>query len=252
MGSKSTKTTQTASGTSNATPWNADQLTSLYNTAGQVYGKTQQTAAPYYADAAASAHAAGQQMGQGVDPLRGLATDQINGKYLDAASNPYLQSAIGAAIDPLHKILMTKTLPGITDQSIAHGAYGGTRNAVAQDIAVNDFNTQAGDISARMAGENYANERAIQQGSGALLGQADALSLAPSQADALAGQLSEQGLSAGLAQLMAALGVGPQAVNTTTTGTQSGTSTSKDPLGWFTALMAPAQAAGQAAAKAGA
>lgn len=252
MASKSSKTQQTtaATGTQEATPWNASQLTGLYDAAKAAYGKTQGTAGATYGDAGQSAIGAAAGMGQGADAVRGLATDQLSGKYLDAGSNPYLQSAISAAIDPLQHALMTKTLPGITDQSIAQGAYGGTRNSVANTLAINDFNTQAGDIAARMAGENYTNERAIQQGSAGLLGQADALSMAPSQALAAGAGFQEQGAMAGLAQLAAALGVGPNAVNTTTSGTTNATgkTTSNDPLGWFSALMSGASTAAAAGA----
>lgn len=230
MASKS-KTTQSAQ--TNQTPWNAEQLKGLYDTAQASYGKTQATAGQQYGQAAQSAAQGAQAVQPGVDAAVQLGTDQLSGKYLDAASNPYLAGAIKAAIDPLQYALLNETLPAITDQSIAQGAYGGTRNSVANGIALRDFNQQAGDISAKMAGENYANERAIQQTSPALL----ALAGLPAQMQATGAEYAATGANAGLAQLMAALGVGPNAINSTSSGTSKTSST--DPLGWFKALTAP-------------
>lgn len=231
MSSKS-KTTQTAQ--TNATPWNADQLKSLYGAGWDAYGKTQATASGYYDQAAKAAADSATQMGASAQAGNQLIQDQIAGKYLGA--NPYLDGAITAAIDPLQRALLETTLPSIMDQSIAQGAYGGTRNAVAQTKALADFNHEAGNIAASMAGENYSNERNIQQQSLGMLGTLQNLLLAPSQALATAGGLAEQGSSAGLELLAKILGVGPNAVNTTSSGT--GTTTTSDPLGWFKALTA--------------
>jgi hypothetical protein len=76
-----------------------------------------------------------------------------------AEANPYLQSAINAAIRPVTQGYMDS---GGVMQSIRHGAtgagqVGGSRQGVAEGIAAGRYADTVGDISTKMSMENYLN-----------------------------------------------------------------------------------------------
>lgn len=228
----------------NSTPWNHSDLSGLYAAANNAYAGTPKTAysGELYAGPTADQHAgiaaitgAAPGLSTGSPELRQLALDQISGKYLDPAHNPTFNAAVTSAIDPVYQTLTRKALPGIADQSITSGAYGGDRQHVAQGVALGDFSRNAMDLTGDLAFKNYTNERGIQQGSGGLLNQANQLALAPGQAMLDAGGQEQKwaqgaddaGLAAwnnqlnapwnGINQLAAALGVGSGATNQTQT-----------------------------------
>lgn len=115
----------------------------------------------------------------GADPTRQLASDTISGKFLSPDSNPFLSAAMTAAIDPIRKTVMRSLLPAIMDQSNAAGAYGGARQDIAEQQVMNEFAGTAGNITASMAAENYARERALQMQAPALFAQAAEMSRMP-------------------------------------------------------------------------
>jgi hypothetical protein len=79
-----------------------------------------------------------------------------------AESNPYLQSAIGAAIRP---VTQAYTDPGgvmsqIRGNAIQAGGYGtSTRQGIAEGIAGRGYLNTIGDITSKMANENYQGAR---------------------------------------------------------------------------------------------
>lgn len=87
-------------------------------------------------------------------------TDTINGKYLN--SNPYLQGAINAAVQPITNAFSGEVMPGIDSNFSAAGRYG----SGLQGAAYNDANTtlaqQIGNVSTNMAYQNYGDERQRQ------------------------------------------------------------------------------------------
>lgn len=89
-----------------------------------------------------------------------------------AESNPYLQSAISAAIRPVtHQFTDSGgVMQGIRQNSMLAGQSGGTRQGVAEGIAAGRYGEITGDISSRMSSENYQN---------ALRAGGQALALAP-------------------------------------------------------------------------
>lgn len=127
----------------------------------------------------------------GADPMRQLALSQIRGDWLSPDTNPYIKDVASAAIDPLQKSL-DRNLLSIKDRSIASGAYGGARQDLQENSAVDDFTKSAGNVTSNIFAQNFANERGIQQNSGQLLELANALSLAGPTALANAGDV-EQG-----------------------------------------------------------
>jgi len=72
-------------------------------------------------------------------------------------SNPALQSSIDAAIRPVTQSYTDTggVMSGIRDQGINSGQFGSSRQGVAEGIAAGRYADTIGDISSRMANENY-------------------------------------------------------------------------------------------------
>jgi len=128
-----------------------------------------------------------------------LAAETMAGKYMDPAKNQWLAAAVEAARRPLENQLTRVLLPGIQDQSIAQGAYGGSGYGTAQGLAMSDFTQQALDMANRTYSENYQAERDRQMQAPTIAAQAAALNqtgtaqnLMPAQLMAMAGE-AEQG-----------------------------------------------------------
>jgi hypothetical protein len=126
--------------------------------------------------------------GQGVPELRQLALAQIRGDYLNPESNPNLRGAMDAAVNPIQLRLQRQIMPGISDRAVQQGAYGGSRQGVAEGVAAGEFAREALDATNRIAYDNYARERQIQQQSAPMLAQAGELDLAGSRILAALGQ----------------------------------------------------------------
>lgn len=94
---------------------------------------------------------------------------------LYADSNPYLQSAITAAQKPLVDQFTNAggVLSGIRNNSVANGTYGGSRQGIAEGLAMQGLQQKLGDISSTMANDNYKT---------ALMQRNDAIKMAPSMA----------------------------------------------------------------------
>lgn len=174
--------------------------------------------------------------------------DTAGGKYLDPDTNPFLKSSIEGAIGLNTQNLNRNILPGLADQAILGGAYGGSGYGVAQAVLANDTytaNTNAAVnaynqnfqaererqlAAAAQINQNYQLERERQVNAGSLLNQANTLDLAPAQLMDLIGSQQQSwdqaALTAaidapwaGLDRYASLLGLG------TGYGTSSGTST---------------------------
>lgn len=96
----------------------------------------------------------------GAQQTANAAQGALNFNLTDARSvesNPYLQQAINAAITPVQRRLTEAggTIYNIGDQSMAAGQYGGSRQGVAEGIALSRFGEDAGNIAATMANRGY-------------------------------------------------------------------------------------------------
>lgn len=104
----------------------------------------------------------------------------------DRSVNPMLDSAIKAAQQPTWDQLMEQTLPGIRDTSVMQG-YGGSRQGIAEGLAIGRAGRNANDIGAKMAQDLYrtnveATGQRYGQNVNALLGMAG---MAPMQQQTL-------------------------------------------------------------------
>jgi hypothetical protein len=118
---------------------------------------------------------AGTPDGVGKAELEQFALDLLNGKWLTAESNPYLQSAIDAANRQTQKSFLRDVAPAISSQAQLQGAYGGSRHGVAQAIAADDNLQRQADVASMMSLQNLENEKARQMQAGGLLQQAMAM-----------------------------------------------------------------------------
>jgi len=75
----------------------------------------------------------------------------------NAMNNPYLQTAMGSAIRPLTQNYQENVLSGITDQAAGAGQMGSSRQGIAEGIAARGYMDQVGDITGRMASQNYSD-----------------------------------------------------------------------------------------------
>lgn len=147
-----------------------------------------------YVGTAAQSAQAGQ---QGQQQLQGILGGQgmnflTSGAVLDPNSNQYLQSAIQGATQPIVQNFQNTVLPGITQEAIANGGFGGTRQGIAEGLAAQGMQRQIGDVASQMMNQNYQNGLNVMQGS---LGQLINGQLGGQQAQ----QQAIQGTQAGLA-----------------------------------------------------
>jgi hypothetical protein len=78
-----------------------------------------------------------------------------SGQALNAQSNPYLQSAINAAIKPITQNFQETVLPGINDQAQLAGQFGYNRQALETNQANRDYLQSVGTTAANMASQGY-------------------------------------------------------------------------------------------------
>lgn len=119
---------------------------------------------------------AGQVPGQ-AQPVTQYGQDVLAGEYLSAESNPYLQSYMQSAIDPLQQSLMEEIMPGIRGEAISAGGYGGSRQGIAEGQAIDAYLQEAGAITSQMSAEAYEAERARQMAAPGVVAQGMQLEL---------------------------------------------------------------------------
>lgn len=129
------------------------------------------------------------QVQQTAGQVSGYGSDVLGGKYLDVASNPALQGYMQAATQPLQQQLLEQILPSIGGGAIQAGGYGGSRQGIAEGQAIGRYLQEAGNITGRMAGEAYGQERQLQQAAPQLLAQGMQMGLL---APELMGQVGQQ------------------------------------------------------------
>ena len=164
-GDSKTKTTTSTEPWSGVKPY----LTSGYQDAQSLYNQGApsyyggQTTAPMSSyskqalDATAQRAAAGSPV---VSAAQGQLQKTINGDYLN--SNPYLQGAINAAVQPITNAFSSEVMPGIDSNFSAAGRYGSGLQGAAYNDANAQLGQQIGNVSSQMAYQNYGDERQRQ------------------------------------------------------------------------------------------
>lgn len=122
-----------------------------------------QTTAPMSGYSKNALDATAQRAAYGSDVTRaaqGQLTDTINGDYLN--SNPHLQGAIDAAVQPITNAFRSEVMPGIDSSFSSAGRYGSGLQGQAYDDANAQLGQQIGNIASQMSYQNYGDERQRQ------------------------------------------------------------------------------------------
>ena len=116
----------------------------------------------------------------------------------DPMNNPYLASAMQAAIRPVTEQFTETVMPGIKQGAMEAGQMGSSRQGVAEGIASRGYQNTLADITAQMGSQAYGQGlQAMQAGAGIGQGLMGAGMGAAGQLGQLGGQLGQLGLGAG-------------------------------------------------------
>lgn len=85
----------------------------------------------------------------------GEASQFLLGPVLFPESNPALAAATEAAIRPLTEQFQNVILPGIRGEAITAGAFGGSRQGIAEGLAAQGLTRQTGDITASIQADAF-------------------------------------------------------------------------------------------------
>jgi hypothetical protein len=101
---------------------------------------------------------------------RDLANQGLNsqsfllGDVLKADSNPYMADYAQGAIRPVWEALMREAIPGVNSGAVASGQYGGSRQGIAQGMAIGDATQKSLDTTSKMYSDMYGrNLDALQK-----------------------------------------------------------------------------------------
>lgn len=119
-------------------------------------------------------------------------TNVLQGRFLNADSNPYLASYTNAAIRPITQQFTESVLPNIRGEAMASGGFGGTRQGVSEGLASDRFGRAIGETTSNIYNNAYNQgmsqfSRAIDQAPGAL-----AAGSLPSMMQMQSGELIDQ------------------------------------------------------------
>lgn len=78
-----------------------------------------------------------------------------SGIFMFPETNPALASTISAATRPIEESLLERLLPSIRSEAIKAGGFGGSRQGIAEGIAMREAERAIGDTAAKIATEGY-------------------------------------------------------------------------------------------------
>lgn len=91
-----------------------------------------------------------------------LARRTMRGDFLSPDTNPALGATIDAATGQVIDDFNRRVLPQIGSQAQRAGAWGGSRQGLAEATAADEVTQNIGDISSRMLADAYGRERQLQ------------------------------------------------------------------------------------------
>jgi hypothetical protein len=77
------------------------------------------------------------------------------GAVIDPASNPALQAHAQGAISPIYEALTQQALPAVRNEAVTAGGYGGSRQGIAEALAITNANRIASDTTASIYNDAY-------------------------------------------------------------------------------------------------
>lgn len=93
----------------------------------------------------------------------------LSGDVLRPDSNPALQQYMNAAVQPIYQNLTDVALPSVRGGAVTAGGYGGSRQGIAEGIAMRGASDAAGRTTADIANQGYQSGLDAMTKAGALL-----------------------------------------------------------------------------------
>lgn len=147
----------------------------------------------------------------GNNPASNLLLQSANGNFLNA--NPFVNRMYGAASDAVRRQYMTATAPQTDSAFEGAGRYGSGAAMNARSQNEQNLGSTLGNLASNIYGQNYANERGLQQQAQSTLGSQYLSGIgAQTQARQAAGALDAAD-TAGRSQALGALQSGYQSGN---------------------------------------
>lgn len=132
------------------------------NTSGQIQGQNQnlnqqlmQAFSGLLGQAGGTQGQVNSAIGQGNAQTSGGLNFLAGGDVLRPESNAALQAAIQGASRPVIENFQNNILPGIGQEAVTAGGYGGSRHGIAEGLAAQGVTRQVGDIASSMSNQNY-------------------------------------------------------------------------------------------------
>lgn len=151
-----------------------------------------------------STNAAFGQAGQTAAGVAGFTPGNFLQGNVGAYMNPYLQNVEQAALSNLNQGYQ-QSLNTIADRAITSGAFGGSRQGVAEGVAAAETARAAGDMSAQLRAQGYGQAAGLMQSDMDRALQGQQLNL---QAAGMQGDLASAGQQSYLQSIQAALSAG--------------------------------------------
>lgn len=99
----------------------------------------------------------------------------LEGDFLSPSSNPYLQENLDVLSGQITDQFNREILPQLGSAAQRAGAWGGSRQGLAEAVAADEATRNIGDVTSQFLAKNYGRERSLQQA---------ALQMAPTVASA--------------------------------------------------------------------
>ncbi len=113
----------------------------------------------------------------------------LQGPVLSPENNPALQQHAQYAVAPIYDNLVHRTLPAVRNEATANSGYGGSRQGIAEGLAISSANREAGSTTANIYNQAYQNGlNAMVQGQQLLPTIAQAQTLPAAITEAVGGQ----------------------------------------------------------------
>lgn len=144
------------------------------------------------------------QAGQTAAGVAGYTPGSFLQGNIGAYMNPYIQNVEQAALGNMNQAYQ-QSLNTIGDRAINAGAFGGSRQGVAEGVAASETARQMGDLSAQLRAQGYGQAAGFMEGDMARQMAGQELNL---RAAGMQGDLATAGQGAYLQSLQAALSAG--------------------------------------------
>jgi hypothetical protein len=98
-----------------------------------------------------------------VSGAQGVMYNTLQGSYMNPESNPWLSATYQKGAQDIVNQFQQATMPEIRRQAFGAGAYGGSRQGIAEGLAGQGLATSLQNLATDIYGRNYLTERGYQQ-----------------------------------------------------------------------------------------